>query len=163
MKGKKNACPFLTEEDHCSIHDVKPTVCALYPLGRVVTGKVPGQALDGDAENIVHYILSGQCGSAKKTHTVREWLASFGIPERDEFFYLWTGMQLRLSLLIRALEDKSVPTKALQPIWNAMLTKLYFAYDMEQEFMAQFEQNTAKLLVDLSALQKELETLLGTK
>ncbi|MBD5161309.1 MAG: YkgJ family cysteine cluster protein [Oscillibacter sp.] len=36
MQGKKNACPFLTEEGRCSIHDVKPTVCRLYPLGRVV-------------------------------------------------------------------------------------------------------------------------------
>lgn len=159
MRGKKNACPFLTEEGHCSVHNVKPTVCALYPLGRVVTSEIPGEALDGNAENIVRYILSGQCGSAKKTHTVREWLANFGIPEHDEFFYLWTGMQLKLSLLIRDLQDKGVPTKALQPIWSVMFTKLYTDYDMEQEFMPQFERNAAKLLADLSALQKDLGEL----
>lgn len=163
MKGKKNACPLLTEEGRCSIHDIKPTVCALYPLGRVVTSEAPGQALDGDAENIVRYILSGQCGSAKKTNTVREWLASFGIPENDEFFYLWTGIQLKLSLLIRELEDKGASIKALQPIWNVIFTGLYTAYDTEQKFMPQFEQNTAKLLADLSALQKELDALLGSE
>ena len=160
MQGKKNACPFLTEEGRCSIHDAKPTVCALYPLGRVVTSEAPGDALDSGGENIVHYILSGQCGSAKKTHTVREWLTSFGIPEHDEFFFLWTGMQLRLSLLIRELEDKHVSNRALQPIWSVMLMELYFAYDMEQEFMPQFEQNTTRLLAELAALQKELESLL---
>lgn len=163
MQGKKNACPFLTEEGRCSIHDVKPTVCALYPLGRVITSQAPGEALDSGAENIVHYILSGQCGSAKKTHTVREWLANFGIPEHDEFFYLWTGMQLKLSLLVRELEDRGVSSKALHPIWNVIFTGLYTAYDTEQEFMPQFEQNTAKLLADLSALQKELDALLGTE
>lgn len=163
MQGRKNACPFLTEEGRCSIHVVKPTVCALYPLGRVVTGEAPGEALDSGAENIIRYILSGQCGSVKKTHTVREWLASFGIPEHDEFFYLWTGMQLKLSLLIRELEDKGVSVKALQPIWNVIFTGLYTAYDMEQEFMPQFEQNTTKLLADLSALQKELDALLETE
>ena len=163
MQRKKNACPFLTEEGHCSVHDVKPTVCALYPLGRVITSEIPGEALDGGAENIVRYILSGQCGSVKKTHTVREWLASFGIPEHDEFFYLWTGMQLKLSLLIRELEDRGVPSKALHPIWNVIFTGLYTAYDTEQEFMPQFVQNTSKLLADLPALQKELDALLGTE
>ena len=163
MQGRKNSCPFLTEEGRCSIHDVKPTVCALYPLGRVITSEIPGEALDGGAENIVRYILSGQCGSVKKTHTVREWLASFGIPEHDEFFYLWTGMQLKLSLLIRELEDRGVPSKALHPIWNVIFTGLYTAYDTEQEFMPQFVQNTSKLLADLPALQKELDALLGTE
>lgn len=163
MQGKKNACPFLTEEGLCSIHDAKPTVCALYPLGRVVTSEAPGEALDSGTENIVHYILSGSCGSAKKTHTVREWLASFGIPEHDEFFYLWTGMQLKLSRLICELEDKGVSIKALRPIWGVIFTSLYTAYDTEQEFIPQFEQNTAKLLADLSALQKDLDALLGTE
>ena len=163
MQGKKNACPFLTEEGRCSIHDAKPTVCALYPLGRVVTSETPDHALDSGGENIVHYIMSGQCGSAKKTHTVREWLASFGIPEHDEFFYLWTGMQLKLSLLIREMESKGISGKALQPVWNVIFTGLYIAYNTEEEFIPQFERNTAKLLADLSALQKELEALLGTK
>ena len=163
MQGRKNACPFLTEEGHCSVHDVKPTVCALYPLGRVITSETPGEALDSGAENIVRYILSGQCGSVKKTHTVREWLTSFGIPEHDDFFYLWTGMQLKLSLLIRELEGKGVSTRALQPVWSVIFTKLYTDYDTEQEFTPQFEQNTAKLLADLSALQKELDALLSTE
>lgn len=34
-RGKSKACPFL-KDGLCSIHDCKPTVCALFPLGRVV-------------------------------------------------------------------------------------------------------------------------------
>ena len=34
-RGQNEVCPFL-EDGLCSIHDCKPTVCALFPLGRVV-------------------------------------------------------------------------------------------------------------------------------
>ena len=160
MQGKKNACPFLTEEGRCSIHDTKPTVCRLYPLGRVIIGKTQIEMLDSDPGGIVQYILSGHCGSAKKTHTVREWLDAFDIPENDEFFYLWTGTQLKLGRIIRALEEKGITHAALNPIWNAIFTKLYTDYDTAQEFMPQFQRNADKLLHDISELQGKLKTVL---
>ena len=45
-RGKNEVCPFLTD-GLCSIHDCKPTVCALFPLGRVVVNKT---ALEGGAD-----------------------------------------------------------------------------------------------------------------
>ena len=33
-RGKNEVCPFL-KDGLCSIHDCKPTVCALFPLGRI--------------------------------------------------------------------------------------------------------------------------------
>ena len=41
-----------------------------------------------------------------KKDTYRPGMAGFGIPEHDGFFYFGTGMQLRLSLLIREMEGK---------------------------------------------------------
>ena len=38
----------LLKDGLCSIHDCKPTVCALFPLGRVV---VNAQALESGLEN----------------------------------------------------------------------------------------------------------------
>lgn len=160
MRGPKNACPFLAEDGRCSIHDAKPTVCALYPLGRIVTSKHSGEALSSGSENIVHYIMSAQCGSLKKVHTVREWLNSFGIPADDEFFYLWTGVQIALGDVIRTLEEKNVSTNLLQPLWNVMYAKFYIDYDTKQEFFPQFERNAGKLLHDMPELQKHLEAIL---
>lgn len=160
MQGKKNACPFLSDKGRCAVHDVKPAVCALYPLGRVILNKNSGEALNHDSSNIIQYVMSGHCGSAKKTHTVREWLSSFGIPENDEFFFLWTGVQLRLGMIIRELEGKKIPPSALKPIWNVIFAKLYRDYDTEQEFMPQFQRNADKLLRDIPELQKKLEAVL---
>ena len=46
-RGQNAVCPFL-KGSLCSIHDCKPTVCALFPLGRVV---VNAQALESGLEN----------------------------------------------------------------------------------------------------------------
>lgn len=34
MKGNQEACGFLDENGRCSIHDVRPGICRLFPLGR---------------------------------------------------------------------------------------------------------------------------------
>ena len=43
--GPKGACPLL-EDGRCSVHDCKPTVCALFPLGRVVMGEKFGEPIE---------------------------------------------------------------------------------------------------------------------
>ncbi len=108
--GKNEVCPFL-KNGLCSIHDCKPTVCALFPLGRVVINRT---ALEGGADDNNHevelevkYMLNDtDCGSKKRVHTVREWLAKFGIPEQDEFFLLWSKVTVMLHGMISKLEEK---------------------------------------------------------
>ena len=35
LEGKEEACPFLNEEGRCRIHDCRPGICRLFPLGRI--------------------------------------------------------------------------------------------------------------------------------
>lgn len=157
MKGPKNACPFLGTDNRCSIHDSKPIICALYPLGRVFVNREPGAPISGTSETMVRYIFNGSCGSGKKVHTVRDWLTSFGIRETDEFFLLWTKAITELGMQIRDLLEKGIPEKYLQPLWNAMFFKLFLDYDLSQEFFPQFERNANKLLRDIPELLQQLE------
>lgn len=63
--GPKNACPLLVD-GRCSVHDCKPTVCALFPLGRVVwfDRTLP---LEQQLDNIqVRYIVNDK--KSKRTH-----------------------------------------------------------------------------------------------
>ena len=95
-RGQNAVCPFL-KDGLCSIHDCKPTVCALFPLGRVV---VNAQALESGLENgpveVKYMLVDTDCGSRKRVNTVRGWLARFGIPEHDEFFLLWSKLTAML-------------------------------------------------------------------
>lgn len=154
MQGKKNACPFLSEEGHCSIHDIKPTVCALYPLGRVIIEEK--NEINVDAKNVVRYIMSGQCGSVKKQHTVRNWLADFGIPENDEFFLLWSRVTIKLSETIQKIKEKGVSQNVLEGVWWEIFFRIFIAYDLERDFLSQFLNNIKLLFVNISSFQKEI-------
>lgn len=144
--GPKGACPLL-ENGRCSVHDCKPTVCALFPLGRVVTGQKVGEPIEDMDKLQVKYILNDHsCGSAQKLNTVRSWLDKFGIPEHDDFFLLWNKVLMSLSMAVMKLEKEKVPEPVLDMLWGAICETLYLHYDTNQEFMPQFQAVAAKLL-----------------
>lgn len=147
--GPKGACPLL-ENGRCSVHDCKPTVCALFPLGRVVTGQKVGEPIEDMDKLQVKYILNDHsCGSAQKLNTVRSWLGKFGIPEHDDFFLLWNKVLMSLSMAVMKLEEAKAPKHLL---WDAIFQTLYLQYDVSKEFMPQFQAVADKLL----GLSKEI-------
>ena len=126
--GPQRRCPLLLPDGRCSVHDCKPTVCALYPLGRVALFQdVKDKDAEITRENIrVKYIINDyNCGSAKKRNTVRSWLAQFQIPEEDEFFIRWNVVTVNLSAMVRKLEENNCSEHTLQMLWNAILFALY--------------------------------------
>ena len=160
--GPKNTCPLL-KEGRCSVHDCKPTVCALFPLGRAVIGKEPEKGLIPGEEFTVRYILNDYtCGSAKRVNTVRGWLARFGIPEHDEFYLLWNKVIIEQGLMMRKLEEHNVSSRLLDMIWNIQFGLLYAEYDTTKEFMPQF-QIAAQKLSELNAVVQKADEMAGSE
>ncbi len=144
--GPKGACPLL-ENGRCSVHDCKPTVCALFPLGRVALNSKDGQPLkEGETPEVKYILNDHSCGSAKKVNTVRSWLAKFGIPEQDEFYLLWNKVLMSLAPAVMKLEEEKVSEPVLEMLWGAIYETLYLHYDTSQEFMPQFQAVADKLL-----------------
>lgn len=157
--GPQRRCPLLLEDGRCSVHDCKPTVCALYLLGRVVSfHDMKGDDAEITRDNIrVKYILNDYtCGSAKRLNTVRSWLARFQIPEEDEFFILWNVVLVNLCAAVRKMEKHNCSEHTLQMVWQSILFSLYVDFDTTQDFMPQFEK-TAKRLLDLCKTVRELK------
>lgn len=147
-RGVNRACPFLLGR-RCQIHECKPTVCALFPLGRALAVKEePGEGKE--PEYTAGYILQpADCGSITRTNTVRQWLEKFGIPVDDEFYSEWNGALTHISKVMRKLEE-TVPAKVLMPLQNALAALIYVQYDTGEDFLSQFIRNagTAKNLAD---------------
>ena len=148
-RGKNEVCPFL-EDGLCSIHECKPTACALFPLGRVAVNKtaLEGGGEDGnqEIEFEVKYMLNDtDCGSRKRVNTVRDWLARFGIPEQDEFFLLWSRLTIQLHAAISELEKQHVSEETMNLFWIAVFGSLYLSYDTSREFFPQFQRIAEKL------------------
>lgn len=148
-QGSDMRCPMLKDKK-CIVHSAKPTVCALYPLGR------GGSVTKGQETKSVQpiYFLNGStCGDNSETHTVREWLERFGIPEEDEFFSEWQKVIIELYTSI-AEREKKVQKRTMQLLWNAILINMYYIYDTSEDFLPQFTRNKKKLLEMLEEFNK---------
>ena len=85
-RGSIKRCPLMKDRK-CSIHKAKPTVCALFPIGRCISFEQKKEKLT--TEDITYIFTNPGCGDTSESHTVREWLGEFGIPIEDIYFLLW--------------------------------------------------------------------------
>lgn len=141
-RGSIKRCPFL-ENRRCSINDAKPTVCALFPLGRMVRKSKSNNG--GESVQIQYVLQSSCCGDKSQTHTVREWVESNGIPVNDPFFLKWQEVISPLSAVLRKAVKRVAP-EALCDVFTGVYVKAYLAYDTAQDFLPQFEKNANDLL-----------------
>lgn len=142
-KGTDRRCPLL-KKMKCRVHRAKPTICAMYPIGRCLVADDFQEGLKNVDESQIQYIYTNpQCGDDSEIHTVREWLESFGVPVQDEFFLKWQQTVLEMGNIFRKIE-KSVSISIMEQVWTAAFVGLYLSYDLSKEFLPQFEENTRK-------------------
>ena len=123
------------------IHDAKPAVCAMFPLGRAIRIDKEDAEKDELPPMKVEYIISPiDCGDFSETHTVKDWLESFGIPLEDEYFLKWQKTISMLSPRIQKLE-KELDDNLMDKIISVMYIKLYLDYDLGIDFYPQFVKN----------------------
>ena len=123
------------------VHKSKPTVCAMYPLGRCIVAANPKEGLKDISQGKFQYIFSDPgCGDASETHTAREYLESFGIPVEDNFFLKWQQAVLDMGNFFRKIE-KTVGNETMELVWRAAFIGLYLHYETEKDFMPQFDSN----------------------
>ena len=123
------------------IHDAKPAVCAMFPLGRAVRIDKEDAEKDELPPMKVEYIINPiDCGDFSETHTVKDWLESFGIPLEDEYFLKWQKTISMLSPRIQELEKK-LDDNLMDKIISVMYIKLYLDYDLGIDFYPQFVKN----------------------
>ncbi len=137
-QGPDMHCPLL-KGNRCAVHKAKPTVCALFPLGRTLSTKLNEPANLKDRE--VQYILQDPgCGNKSETHTVREWLNDFDIPTDDGFFAKWSQTVFDYGNIVKKLIDM-LGEENIGMLFTVILGNIYLNYDIEKPFLSQFERN----------------------
>lgn len=104
-RGSIRRCPLMKDRK-CSVHRAKPAVCALYPIGRCVKHEMGRNTEKITSSQVTYVFTDPGCDDGIETHTVREWLDSFGIPLEDGFFVTWHQTILELSAIFREYEKK---------------------------------------------------------
>ena len=141
--GTDRRCPLLKGRK-CMVHNAKPAVCAMFPIGRCLVGKNSGEGIrDISKTNIQYIFVNPGCGDKSSTYTVREYLESSGIPVYDEYFMEWQRTVLRSVNILRKAE-KEVRKEVMEQVWSAAFASLYLHYDTMADFMPQFAENVEK-------------------
>ena len=155
-EGKDTHCVLL-KNHRCSVHKVKPAVCAMFPLGRYMSFEKDDYNAEAIDTSKVKYLLQPpECGDESETHTVREWLSGFDIKLEDEAFVQWQKAISRFSNKFKELEKKQ-DMLSMMEIWFVVRVSLYLQYDTSKEFLPQFNynvENLLKLLDDIPKLKR---------
>ena len=155
-EGKDTHCVLL-KNHRCSVHKVKPAVCAMFPLGRYMSFEKDDYNAESIDTSKVKYLLQPpECGDESETHTVREWLSGFDIKLEDEAFVQWQKAISRFSNKFKELEKKQ-DMLSMMEIWFVVRASLYLQYDTSKEFLPQFNynvENLLKLLDDIPKLKR---------
>lgn len=123
-------CSFL-RNGKCSIHSAKPTVCALYPLGRAASP-------DG---GMIYFTQGGSCNANSTPIKVKDWIEMFNLKESELPAKLWSQTLVKLSLSKRKFKIKPQIEEQLN---NELVNILYLSYDTTQDFLPQFKNNSEK-------------------
>ena len=141
--GPDRRCPLLKDRK-CMVHNAKPTVCAMFPIGRCLVGENLREGIRDISKTKIQYIFTNpSCGDKSGTYTVREYLESFGIPADDEYFMEWQRTVLHTVNILRKAE-KEVRMDVMEQVWSAAFAGLYLHYDTRADFMPQFMENVEK-------------------
>ena len=155
-EGKDTHCVLL-KNHRCSVHKVKPAVCAMFPLGRYMSFEKDDYNAEAIDTSKVKYLLQPpECGDESETHTVREWLSGFDIKLEDEAFVQWQKAISRFSNKFKELE-KQQDMLTMMEIWFVVRVSLYLQYDTSKDFLPQFNynvENLLKLLDDIPKLKR---------
>jgi len=148
--GHDNSCPLLFKR-RCIVHQAKPTVCALFPLGRGYSYNV-----DMNISNIEpqYFLQSIYCGTKGQLHTVRSWLEKFGMPANDEFYPQWTFALMLLSEFFMNIEKLNKPEEVMKQLRWGAFALLYLGFDTSKDFLPQFTDRVSKLLEQFESPEK---------
>ena len=146
LRPRKDAghnCPFLYQ-DRCSVHEARPLVCALYPLG---------QTIEEDGR-VWYFCQDESCGGPRGAGTLEDFLKSSGILERERQDAEWARLNLALSRRVRRAAPQ-VQRIRLKLAQRKICHALYLDYDPHRPYALQLQENLARLRPALDRLLGE--------
>lgn len=140
------SCSFL-RKGKCLIHQDKPIVCRLFPLGRFYDGR----------DKKYHYFSNANSceGSKQQTFTLQEWLELFDIPAHEEENLLWSKLSLASAVYMISIWGKDMAL--CLEFFNAFFSVCYAGLDMEVSCLANLQKAAEKLEKDFKGFTLDVD------
>lgn len=126
MSGKDEKCAFLNEKGRCSIHEFRPGMCRIFPLGRIYQ--------DGAFQ---YFLQVHECKRQNRTKVkVKKWIDTPDIAKNQAFINHWHYFLKAISEKIPALPEDTVKQV------NMYILNVFFVtlYEEKRDFYEQFEE-----------------------
>lgn len=123
-------CGFLNEEGMCSIHQIRPGFCRLFPLGRIYE--------DG---GFMYFNQVNECNHPNKSKVkIKDWLGVPNIDEYENFILYWHDFMKNMT---EALQEDSASAETV----NTVILQLFYVIPYEAEdFYGQFYKRMDKFM-----------------
>lgn len=126
-KGPNKACGFLSEKGRCTIHDYRPSICRLFPLGRVYEG-----------ESFKYFLQVNACVKPKLDKVkVKKWIGIDNYKENKAFIVSWYQFLKAIAFRVKFIRDK----EALNQVNSYIIQTFYdCSLDEKMDFYTYFNK-----------------------
>lgn len=127
MQDDLDLCGFLDRDGRCGIHDHRPGLCRLFPLGR-----------NYDESGLQYFLLEDACRKQNRTKVkIRKWLGIEALPQYEEFLVTWHDLRREVQKQIAERQEDDFTQKM-----NIMFLEIFYQkpYDIKQDFYEQFDE-----------------------
>lgn len=138
----REACGFLTAEGRCGIHDFRPGLCRLFPLGRnYEVREVETPEGVQEVKGFQYFVVKDSCPKLPGTKVkIEKWLGISNLKKNEEFITKWHyfcgDFKEEMQRMLDVGEDEKVKKRNL-----AMLELFYRKpYGAERDFYEEFEE-----------------------
>lgn len=98
MTKDKEQCSFLNNEGRCSVHEIRPGFCRLFPLGRIY-----------EEDSFSYFLQVHECPKPNKTKTkVYKWIDTVNPKEYDHYISLWHYFLVDVQIVIANLDNQDI-------------------------------------------------------
>ena len=125
--GLNEACAFLNAEGRCSIHEARPGICRLFPLGRYYE--------DGDYK---YFLQVNECQKDNRTKVkISKWVDTPEYPKYKTYILKWHYFLNEVEEILATSGDEEYSKQCCMLILQAFYMK---KYDDTRDFYEQFEE-----------------------
>ncbi|MCR5203313.1 MAG: YkgJ family cysteine cluster protein [Lachnospiraceae bacterium] len=131
---EEKGCVFLNEEQRCSIHNYRPGICRLFPLGRIYKDDTFYYF------NQIHECISKLSRTKVK---ISKWLGIENQKAYDEFILKWHGL---ITDFREVLEDANL-REAHE--YNLYFYNLFYMLPYKEDFYQEINNRIVKFLIKI--------------
>ena len=116
-------CPFLNEEERCSIHAFRPGICRLFPLGRYYH--------DG---GFSYVLMAGECKVENRSKVkIEKWLGEPNLKAYEQYVMQWKEILENARVQLEETPDLEEQKKI-----SMNLLQTYYLSPFDTDFFAEF-------------------------